>query len=390
MSVSLVHLVPRMPPEVDGVGDYALNLALTLQAQHQIQSRFIVANPGATFEANCQGFSVGRVDAADNQAMENSLNAIAPTEVLLLHYVGYGYQKRGIPFHLVGTLTRWIQNRERKRLRPRFAVMFHELWSSGQPWQSAFYLHWLQWWLVRSLHRRADVSITSNERMRSLLEEIAPKETVRIPISSNFPIPENYSVQERHIPPLRILIFGQTATRLAAVDAHERLLKALFKNQSLSKVIVAGHGAVASPEPSEDVVRLRSFLPESHVEVRGSVKIENGAQIFMDNDVFLSFYPASLSCKSGVFMAAMACGCPGILCEADNKDGLVPGRHFLACDGSDRQVKDVLEAVRTGALKRIRTAAGQWYSENASWSVTGRKYGELLGHLDSNATVGSL
>lgn len=223
--------------------------------------------------------------------------------------------------------------------------------------------------------------------MRSLLEGIEPKNTVRLPISSNFPISENQTWQERRTPPLRILIFGQTATRLAAVIAHERLLRTLCKNQLLSKVVVAGHGAVATPEPSADVVRLRSFLPETHIEVRGAIKIENGAQLFIENDVFLSFYPASLSCKSGVFMAAMACGCPGILCEPDNKDGLVPGLHFLACDGSDRQVKEVVEAVTSGALKQIRAAAGQWYANNASWAVTGRKYAELLGQLNSKAFV---
>src|SRR5207253_579189 len=54
-------------------------------------------------------------------------------EHVLLHYVNYGFQKRGIPFRLLSILRAL-----RKQHRGKLVTVFHELYASGSPWTSAF------------------------------------------------------------------------------------------------------------------------------------------------------------------------------------------------------------------------------------------------------------
>ncbi|MFZ4728709.1 MAG: glycosyltransferase family 1 protein, partial [Pseudanabaena sp.] len=70
------------------------------------------------------------------------------TSPVLLHYVGYGYAKRGCPVWLVDGIQRW------KNLYPDrlLVTMFHELHASGTPpWTSSFWLSPLQKNLVTRL-----------------------------------------------------------------------------------------------------------------------------------------------------------------------------------------------------------------------------------------------
>ena len=53
-SPALVHVVPRLPPALDGVGSYAAALARGLAAAAGIDGRFVVADPGP-WEAELRG-----------------------------------------------------------------------------------------------------------------------------------------------------------------------------------------------------------------------------------------------------------------------------------------------------------------------------------------------
>src|SRR3981081_3350476 len=89
----VLQIVPHLPGTFDGVGDYALNLAHALSADHGISTRFLVA--GRTSATSKDGFPV-----------TSGLNANLCAELardhehVILHYVNYGYQARGVPFLL--------------------------------------------------------------------------------------------------------------------------------------------------------------------------------------------------------------------------------------------------------------------------------------------------
>ena len=83
---SILQIVPQLPGSLDGVGDYALNLARGLSARHGLTTVFAVERE-TSVEAK-DGFRVvsglGQGGAAESLAQQCTH--------VILHYVNYGYQ----------------------------------------------------------------------------------------------------------------------------------------------------------------------------------------------------------------------------------------------------------------------------------------------------------
>src|SRR5687767_14994641 len=116
---SVLQIVPQLPGTFDGVGDYALNLARALSADHGITTTFLVA--AKTSLTAKEGY---RVISGLNR--ERIPELTQNCEHVILHYVNYGYQARGIPFSL-----RAFAQQLRSQLRGRWVTTFHELYASG-------------------------------------------------------------------------------------------------------------------------------------------------------------------------------------------------------------------------------------------------------------------
>ena len=59
--MNLTAIIPRLPPVVDGIGDYALCLARLLRDNVGIATRFIVTDPAWIGTGNVEGFEVRRM-----------------------------------------------------------------------------------------------------------------------------------------------------------------------------------------------------------------------------------------------------------------------------------------------------------------------------------------
>ena len=156
--MEIVQIVPRLPPAIDGVGDYAFILARQLRVAHGIQTRFVVCgaksrgvgsreqgagsgphpqplSPGTMYPWSARGANSGALTPGPSprapcthgrrgeEALDgfpvyqlSELSAAELTRVLsqsgmprtaLLQYVGYGYEKRGCPLWLVRGLEAW-------------------------------------------------------------------------------------------------------------------------------------------------------------------------------------------------------------------------------------------------------------------------------------------
>src|SRR6266480_4308751 len=120
---TLLQIVPKAPGGIDGVGDYALTIAKKLREKFECDTVF------ATFKTssaeNASGFEILSLDRLLNESRQY--------DHVLLHYVNYGFQKRGVPFRLLSIL-RQLRSWHRGRL----VTIFHELNASGPPWTSAF------------------------------------------------------------------------------------------------------------------------------------------------------------------------------------------------------------------------------------------------------------
>jgi hypothetical protein len=356
----------------DGVGDYATNLAHHL-AGLGISSSFIVGDPDWAGSGEIEGAPIRRLPQRNGRALVEALRQRAPFEALLVHYVGYGYARRGTPFWLLRGIRRWRRSGGRNlKESTKMLTMYHELWASGRPWQSAFYLHLAQRWIARSLQSISTISITSNLRMQRLME--APGRPVHvIPIPSNLPALPLAEKAPGRRPPLRVLIFGQLGTRLATLAAHRGLLTELDRRGALKTLVLAGSGVAGGGQPSVDVLAARAILPGERVEAFESTAATELAAQFHRADCYLSSYPASLLGKATTFMAALANGCPAVLPEGADAAPLEAGRHFLVCDGKHEGVDRFLLASEGGELEVVGRTGHDWSVTNANWATVARR-----------------
>jgi len=156
MSCDLIQLTPYYPPQVSGVGDHAFILDREFRGMN-LSTRVIVHHPLPTGESEHVFF-----EGAKGCHLLDILAREQP-KTLLLHYVCYGYQIRGVPFYLPGLL---------KRAKARFPnlrvlLFFHELNAFGPITGSAFWLSGLQLKICKDLYRLADQAFVNCKEFHS-------------------------------------------------------------------------------------------------------------------------------------------------------------------------------------------------------------------------------
>lgn len=193
---TILQLVPKVPGGIDGVGDYALTLAAKLLDKFGCVTVFVT--PDASSVTKVRGFEVLPVD----QLAAAARNA----DRVILHYVNYGYQKRGVPFRLLSIL-----HRLREQHRGPLLTIFHELYASGPPWSSAFWLKPLQIHLAKSVARLPDECIVSNENFVRELGRLVPDARIHLhPVPSGLKEPSLSHDQIANRDPHRWVIVGGT------------------------------------------------------------------------------------------------------------------------------------------------------------------------------------
>jgi hypothetical protein len=369
--IELTHIIPRFAPQIDGLGDYGRLLALELGPTHGFESRCIVGDSlwNRLAEENTPPFPVA---AVRERTAAELLRLLGDAETVVLHYVGYGYDRRGIPFWINQGLQKW------KRSAPgcRLVVVFHELWASGPPWKTEFYTSLVQRWLCRRLHRLADAAMTSVPINVRRLDAIEPGKTVFQPIPSNLPTGASGRAPTTSGRPIDVVAFGQEASRFRSLSTHERFLRALNEKGRLGRVRIVGKCATLT---GDDARLVAAFLPQDRIEVHPDVAPEEGGRLLRASDLFVSFYPSAFLCKSGALMAALGNGCVPLLAESTNAAPLAEGRELVACDGTDAAIDLLLRRIDAGELDRIAVTGRQWHDTHASWEAVVKNLVPLLG-----------
>jgi hypothetical protein len=208
------------------VTDYALNLAKNLLGEYRLTTVFAAAERSRISEK--EGFKITSV-------AEGGAPRERPAHVIL-HYVNYGYQKRGLPF---SSLPVWRALRQ--SCRGRFLVIFHELFASGPPWKSEFWLQPLQKKIARDVARLADGMLVSSESMQQMLEQLAPGLDVVVhPVPSAFGEPTLDGAQLCERDNHRWLICGGTQVIERSLRSFVRITGKIPANISPRKLVVLG------------------------------------------------------------------------------------------------------------------------------------------------------
>ncbi len=186
----VLHILPRVPPAVCGIGDYAWGIARKLRDEHGIQSSFLAAGTTWTQPVGETEFPVLRLPELSATALVEFVEARKDEfQAVVLHMSPYGFQKRGVPLWLASG---WRQLSQ-KPGRPRLITMFHELYATGSMRSSAFWLQPLQKWVLRRVARASDGLRTNRQGYADWLQGISGLKTASVdvmPVYSNFGEPE--------------------------------------------------------------------------------------------------------------------------------------------------------------------------------------------------------
>ncbi|MFL6197464.1 MAG: glycosyltransferase family 1 protein [Thermoanaerobaculia bacterium] len=260
--MKILQITPHLPPPFEGVGTYATALAGAL-ARRGIETRFLVP------DRTVRGLS----------------REIGDAETVLLHYAGYGYQRRGCPAWLAEGLASW---------RGRLVTVFHEAWASGPPWRSSFWLLPLQRRIAAALARRSSALATTLQIYADMLRPWAPDIAV-MPVFSTVGEPERvpaFGERER-----RLVVFGGAGVRGRAYGPFRAELARAARELEAVEIVDVGSPLDLPAAVGGVPVRALGVLPAFGV---GEVLLGSAAG-------FLA-YPPDFLPKSTIFAAYCAHG----------------------------------------------------------------------------------
>src|SRR5437588_986267 len=316
--MDLIQIVPRLPPAIDGLGDYAFYLAKQLRNDWEIDSHFIVGNPQWKSEQPI-GFPVVTIDERSSASLLEALQSPSRSLIssVLLHYVGYGYAKRACPFWLTRGLDQWKRQRPHRRL----ITVFHEVYAFGPPWSSSFWTSPFQKLLARRLAIISDQSMTPMRMYARILEKLChrlPNRVTSMPVFSNVGEPaEVRPLRERKN---QIVVFGNVHQRSQVYTEHLQALIHTCRTLNIEEIIDIG-------PPVE--VTSRFPVPFTQLGKRSAVDVS--ALLSSSRVGFLTYFDGYLA-KSGIFAAYCAHGMLPVLPRrnASELDGVRAGNEYIA------------------------------------------------------------
>lgn len=303
----LIQVTPRFPPDVDGLGEFALLLGNALLKKSGHVSDFIIwkSAKDSNSEVIEKPHGVERLSEQSRNALNHALeqhlgSSIAP--VLLLHYTSYSYSKEGLPYWLPGVL------RNFKARGGRVVCFFHELYAKGRFPNKTWMGSWLQKTIFQKILLLCDAAITSNE---DYYNEIAAFNYHNCPLLLTA-IGSNVGELNVLIPLVkrsrRLVIFGLWVTRLRLYEQHMDGIKKLAELLQIDEI--ADIGNIDDPAPM--LKQANSELGD-RMKIYGRMRASEISALLADSVVGVANYNYSLRSKSGVVAAYQAHGMPCVL-----------------------------------------------------------------------------
>ena len=350
ISNRILQIVPRAPGSHEGVGDYALRLAERLSSDYETDTIFAAAETGSLSRVG--NFAVvAPLDTTVERACANCRG-------IVLHYVNYGYHKRGLPVRLPQFLRRL-----RDVSHGRLVTIFHELYASSAPWRSAF---WLQRWqksIARKIVRVSDACVVSSEVMRDLLLRVAPGTAISVhPVISTLGEPAIAADQFVRRDPHRWAIFGGTHLINRSLNSFRRCLECIPDFFAPRELFILG--GRDDDEVRREMNRIRGVHCHYHPAVEAEVASELLAQCsfgwidyFHHPDV-----PTAVILKSGSFASYCAHGVIPVFPHAASAISLqgdsLPGPYFVETNRTNLPAP----TDRT----KVSTDIYEWYHRHSS------------------------
>ena len=329
--LAVIHLVPRLGAVLDGVGDYARQLAQAMsRVDEGIECAFVDA---ASLPDRSAQALVGALREARSRAGATRLS-------LVLHYVNYGYAPRGCPFWLLAGLEQWKSGRASGS---RLVSMFHEVYAFGPPWRSSFWLSPVQRSLARRLVRTSDASITNRHASGEWLARHGGRRAVVLPVFSTLGEPMQVQPWSERLP--RLVVAGRSGERGRAYHRHRARLLTACRALGIEEIVDIGHRSEPPPRSLDGI----AITALGHVEPGQASDVMSRARAgFVD-------YPSDFLAKSTVFAAYAAHALVPVVSWRRGREeaGLAEGVNYWVPRESTHAAAD---------FASIAGRARQWYS----------------------------
>jgi hypothetical protein len=318
---TLIQVIARRTAQPDGIAHYALALARALRAYTGADSVFLSATPLVDAKPPEDDWKTVCVPRSRAQTLADAvqlLSAETNARAVILHFSGYGYQKRGVPLWLAQGLRIW----SRRAGRVPLVTIFHELYATGRPWRSAFWVSPLQKWIARSILKVSSAAITPIGLYREELLQWRDGRDIKI---TAMPVFSNVGEPGCGAPPCArtgtAVVFGLSGVEDLVFGIYRLEIERIVSALGIEKIFDVGPRSSSIPRT----------LAGAPVISKGVLSQHAVSELLQRTRFGFVAYPLICIGKSGAFAAYAAHGVvPIVLTETPGSfDGLQPAQHFL-------------------------------------------------------------
>jgi hypothetical protein len=378
----LVHIVPTVPPAVNGLADYCFRLWEFWPQPRPDWTCLAPKFPDDAArlwpEAHLRPFELS------GTGLYEALDQLGPGTVVL-HYVGYAYHSKGCPVWLPAALRRWKRKHGSKA---RLIVMFHELYAKGSIRKSSFWLSPIARNIASQLAQLSDSWCTSCARYANLLQtelKAVPAKGLVLPVGANILPSGNVDFRKswplEHGARLKAVIFGLPQTRIWTLIAHKALLRHMIQNDLLESITMLGL-APEHPKLLSEEAELRAWIGGGAVW-RESFGLPTGAisQFLLTQDVGLVANELDILSKSGVYAALTVHGVVTIAKQdAGTNSTPLSGQPYPALLNLDSEPQVLASLLADpGEIQRMRHDIESAALETLSWHAISSAWSALAG-----------
>jgi len=230
---TVLHILPTIPPVINGVGDFGFLLAEAMAELGYSNNIFLVKKlPDSS--------TVNKVEAFNAHNLYQKINDYKP-QTVVLHYANYAYQAKGLPFHLVSHL-----KKAKAVLNCKVIIYFHELYSSSNSvFKISFYTNFLQKYILNGLYSMADHTFTNCDLYQQLLYKAVKGKQQKNTVTGIFSnIAEDWFKKSISKDDEALVVFGSAQRRKKLYDNPK--FKSIIQKLGVSKVYDIGSGQMGS------------------------------------------------------------------------------------------------------------------------------------------------
>lgn len=367
--MNILFITNTLPPVVDGVGDYTLNLAKEFVAHgHNVS---IVCKHDDLERAEDEGFHIFPiVKKWDKQNAEPVIQLIDKEhiDVVSLQYVPHGFEPHGLPFSLIGFI---------KKIRGTGTPIFtfcHEVYWKYRGTNIKYLAESLLMALIsKEILKVSTLVATSISHYAEMIVGLCRKNASLIPIASNIPITDPDE---------------DTARRLRSeIAPHNEFIVAFIGKREMATVSMALQRLIQGGYPIKILLIGKTNeiigIKNQYCYHTGILDIDELSKYVSVADCMIMPQDNKSGCsfKSGSLAAALGFGLPVVTSRGIMTDDSLKDKEnilFVDSSSADSYYDAILSLMRDKTLAKKVAQGSKTIGMKLTWEETYRKYMDII------------